>query len=487
MYVFDADEFGRTPFGFEKTGRERATFLLDAVRELREALRARGSDLVIRIGRPATVVASLARAVGASVVYTHQHLALNSTSTSSGKKSRSKSSRDDNNHAQMCNNNDVMMQHNDQQMQMQDEYEEEDDEEEEEDDEQELFKQFDIDLRQLWANTLYDVDDLPFSSLLDLPDVYVTFRQAVQQHRSSVIRPPLSPPDTLPSMPVHVRVLPGDLPTLSTLGFKPLVTTVPSSSHGGEPEGLRRIAQYCDVMIQNRHETSSVTGVQLGADFTCQIAAWLSLGCVSPRKVYDDIKKCGEKQGNKKIALGATYFELLWRDFFRFVTAKYAMHRRKATSIARARRRSRRTGMGKMGVSASSIGRRTTAGAGRLMKHGGGQQQQQAYSHLGTTGGGVAHAQQQRRWNTTSNTNTASAAANAEIRKRAKAAAASVSANATATATATAIATKDVVSVVDDDDEGVDNDVGNENDEKAGPLFVARRRRFSRSLVGGGL
>lgn len=490
MYVFDAADFGRTPFGFEKTGRERARFLLDAVAELRAALRARGSDLVVRIGRPATVVASLARAVGASVVYTHQHLALSSTSTSSSNSNRRRgSSMSDNgdgdndqtedvfdaNATQLYNNNNnnnSVMMHTDQQMQ--DEY---DEEEEEDEDEQELFKQFDIDLRQLWANTLYDVDDLPFSSLLDLPEVYVTFRQAVQA-RSSVIRPPLSAPDSLPGMPVHVRVLPGEIPTLFTLGFKPChdSTTVSSNTGGGELEGLRRIADYCVMQNQqqNRNRHGSMTSVQLGADFTCHIAAWLSLGCVSPRKVYDDIAKC--KQA--KFALGETYFELLWRDFFRFVTAKYAVNRRKAASVARARRR---TVMGKrkgMGVASSSIAARRTGGGG--LKHGGNQQH--SYHHLGTAGGGVTHAQ--RRWNSHSSTTTASAAANAEIRKRAKAAAASVSAN--APATATAIATKAVTAAADDKDV----DVGPENDVKApatAPLFVARRRRFSRSLVGGGL
>jgi deoxyribodipyrimidine photo-lyase len=47
----------------------RAWFLLSSLRELRDALRARGADLVVRRGRPEEVLPRLARETGAEAVH----------------------------------------------------------------------------------------------------------------------------------------------------------------------------------------------------------------------------------------------------------------------------------------------------------------------------------------------------------------------------------------------------------------------------------
>lgn len=55
--------------GFARTGPSRAQFLLDSVADLRSRLRAAGSDLVVRVGRPEAVLPELAASVGAGAVY----------------------------------------------------------------------------------------------------------------------------------------------------------------------------------------------------------------------------------------------------------------------------------------------------------------------------------------------------------------------------------------------------------------------------------
>ena len=51
VYVFDVRLFrGKSIFGFDRIGIARAQFILESVVDLRERLRARGSDLVIRVG-----------------------------------------------------------------------------------------------------------------------------------------------------------------------------------------------------------------------------------------------------------------------------------------------------------------------------------------------------------------------------------------------------------------------------------------------------
>lgn len=49
----------QSPSGFDKTGPYRAAFIITALRDLRQALRDRGSDLIVRIGRPEEVLAEV--------------------------------------------------------------------------------------------------------------------------------------------------------------------------------------------------------------------------------------------------------------------------------------------------------------------------------------------------------------------------------------------------------------------------------------------
>ena len=62
VYVFDDRIFkGRTRFGFPKTGKYRARFVLESVADLRQNLRALGADLIVRTGLPEQVLPDLAR------------------------------------------------------------------------------------------------------------------------------------------------------------------------------------------------------------------------------------------------------------------------------------------------------------------------------------------------------------------------------------------------------------------------------------------
>jgi hypothetical protein len=54
----------------------RAQFLAEAVADLRAALRAAGSELVVRVGRPEEVVAELVRRTGAATVYCHTEVRI---------------------------------------------------------------------------------------------------------------------------------------------------------------------------------------------------------------------------------------------------------------------------------------------------------------------------------------------------------------------------------------------------------------------------
>ncbi|MFN3394058.1 MAG: deoxyribodipyrimidine photo-lyase, partial [Candidatus Thermochlorobacter sp.] len=61
LYCFDERQFGTLSSGFAKTGKFRAKFLLECVADLRQSIRERGGELLVRIGKPEEIIASLAK------------------------------------------------------------------------------------------------------------------------------------------------------------------------------------------------------------------------------------------------------------------------------------------------------------------------------------------------------------------------------------------------------------------------------------------
>jgi len=62
VYVFDTRIFqGTTKFGFPKTGNYRAQFIIESVQDLRNNLRALGSELYIRTGKPEQIIFDIAQ------------------------------------------------------------------------------------------------------------------------------------------------------------------------------------------------------------------------------------------------------------------------------------------------------------------------------------------------------------------------------------------------------------------------------------------
>jgi deoxyribodipyrimidine photo-lyase len=60
----------------------------------------------------------------------------------------------------------------------------------------------------------------------------------------------------------------------------------------------------------------------LGSDYSTKLSPWLAIGSISPRYIYSKIKEFEALHG----ANDSTYwlvFELLWRDFFRFMFKKH--------------------------------------------------------------------------------------------------------------------------------------------------------------------
>jgi deoxyribodipyrimidine photo-lyase len=85
---------------------------------------------------------------------------------------------------------------------------------------------------------------------------------------------------------------------------------------GGETMGLKRLDYY--LWQSNKIEVYKETRNGLiGMDYSTKFSAWLSVGAISPRRIFLEINKY-EKEICKNESTYWVIFELLWRDYFNF-------------------------------------------------------------------------------------------------------------------------------------------------------------------------
>jgi deoxyribodipyrimidine photo-lyase len=162
-------------------------------------------------------------------------------------------------------------------------------------------------VRFFWQSTLYHVDDLPMD-IKNLPDVFTQFRNKVE--RFAKIRATFKTPQNLI---FNENIDVGEIPILSQkqeLIFK-----------GGEEEAKKRLNNYFFEKDLLKVYKETRNGM-LGMDYSSKFSAWLAHGCISPRHIYEEVKRYEQE----RIANDSTYwliFELIWRDYFRFVTMKF--------------------------------------------------------------------------------------------------------------------------------------------------------------------
>ncbi len=271
VYVFDPRVMAASTrqFGFPKTGAHRARFILESVADMRSNLRARGSDLLIRVGYPEEVLAALVRDTHASWVYCNRERTQEEKAVQTAV--------------------------------------------------EEKLWTIGREVRFSRGKMLYYTSDLPFP-IAQTPDVFTQFRKEVE--RIVLVREPLPTPQRIP-LPKGADLDFGELPTLADFGLaEPLSDSRAAMAFpGGEQAGLARLQHYLweTKAISTYKETRN--GL-MGADYSTKLSPWLAQGCLSPKQVYYAIKKYEAEQGANESTYWV-FFELLWRDFFRLQAKKY--------------------------------------------------------------------------------------------------------------------------------------------------------------------
>ena len=85
--------------------------------------------------------------------------------------------------------------------------------------------------------------------------------------------------------------------------------------NGGEKEAIKRVDEYLSKYMHKYFDTRSLVD---GFDNSTKFSVYLSIGCISARRVYQKLKEYESKSYESKSSYWI-FFELLWRDYFHLV------------------------------------------------------------------------------------------------------------------------------------------------------------------------
>ncbi|XP_066915439.1 cryptochrome DASH-like [Clytia hemisphaerica] len=277
LYCFQPNHFkGTYSFNLPRSGTHRTKFLIESITDLRANLQKLGSNLVVRNESPLSTIKDLVKlcqnseAPVSSIIYQKE---VTSEEIDLEKQIKS------------------------------------------------FCKEQSIEDYPVWGLSLFHKDDIPYNKKT-IPDTYSKFRQGVES--KSEIRDLIPTPLTLNKLPPIKGASLGDIPTMEKLiGVQSYMqdnrTAVPLE--GGESAGLKHLQKYLwdTDAISTYKETRN--GL-LGEEYSTKFSIWLANGSLSPRQIYHEVKR----YENQRVSNQSTYwsiFELIWRDYFKFVCWKY--------------------------------------------------------------------------------------------------------------------------------------------------------------------
>ena len=280
VYVHDPRHDAPTRWGFPRMGRHRRVFLADTLRDLEASLVRRGQRLCVLHARAGEALPKLANAVNATRVVC-EHIAAP----------------------------------------------------EEERDVADI-RDAGVEVETVWQSSLLDPDDLPFD-ITALPQVFTSFRKRVEAEGVK----PRSSETTPTEWPGLISTLPESLSIDQAIGSFTAAEDDRSSfpyAHcdyrGGESAALSHVERYFAGTLPQRYKQTR-NGL-VGVDYSTKFSPWLATGALSPRALYAALKSHESTQGSNE----STYwiwFELLWRDYFRFLHLQHGARLYRAAGLTR--------------------------------------------------------------------------------------------------------------------------------------------------------
>jgi len=266
IYCFEPKLFINNKLGFPKMNVYRAAFILESIKELKAELLKRNISLIVKIGEPNKVISEFIKDYKINSIYYQNEWTDEEISEEKA----------------LLNNIST-----------------------------------DVEVQKYSDQFLYHPDDVDQSFV---SDVFTTFRKYCE--KNLVVRDIVEPSFSF-SKENLINENQNNLPTFEDLGLNDFEmdsrTAFPFT--GGCLSAKDRLNYYLWESKKVNFYKKTRNGL-LGKDYSSKFSAWLANGSISSREIYWQIKNY-EKDIMKNQSTYWMIFELIWRDFFKFISLKY--------------------------------------------------------------------------------------------------------------------------------------------------------------------
>lgn len=266
IYCFDPRHFSLDAFGFKKTERFRARFLIESVRDLGIQLKEYNIPFHVAVGKPEELIPEIVRDHKVKAIYYQREWTSEEMAVQKAVRKAIP-------------------------------------------EEVALFSYYD--------QLLYHPEDIPFEKAKDIPEVFTVFRKRCE--KETRVRPLLK---------VKYQEIPRDpllleLPDLNQLGLADFEsdprTAFPFS--GGASQAMARLESYFWKTKELQYYKKTRNGL-VGTSYSSKFSPWLANGSLSARQIYWEVKRF-EKEVVRNQDTYWLIFELIWRDYFKYIAMKH--------------------------------------------------------------------------------------------------------------------------------------------------------------------
>lgn len=264
IYCFDPRDYEINRFGFKKTEKFRAQFLIESVINLKATLESLHIPLFVYLETPETVIPKVTNEYNIDNLYLQKEWTQEET---------------------------------------------------------DVFKKVeeqitDVKITSYYDQFLYHPEDINFE-IQSIPKIFTDFRKNIEKFTS--VRNSLKA-DTKLNQQIENNTI---IPTLKDLGFEnfQLHSNSAFPFKGGEDEALNRLHYYFFESKKLGFYKKTRNGL-VGTDFSSKFSPWLANGSISPKTIYWNVKTF-EKNHIKNDSTYWLIFELIWRDYFKYISLKH--------------------------------------------------------------------------------------------------------------------------------------------------------------------
>ena len=266
IYCLDPRQFEVNKHGFKKTEKYRAKFLLETLRDLKNNLAALNIPLFIYHDTPENCIPSLVKDYEITSMFFQKEWTPDEVADNNALKT------------QLPTVNFI-----------------------------ETYDQF-----------LFHPDAIPYAGFDKIPEVFTEFRKKCEKESKIKLCVAVQPQPKENFIETDKAI-----PTLENLGLESFKLDKNSAFpfRGGETAALKRVENYF-FETENLSEYKKTRNGLIGEGYSSKLSAWLANGSISARTIYWEVQNY-EREVCKNEDTYWLIFELIWRDYFKYVSLKH--------------------------------------------------------------------------------------------------------------------------------------------------------------------